>query len=84
MDGTPTPGQSGPESNRNEGVLHIPPSPRLVPHHQIKFNVIPRTLNSFKYFYLTVIILFIIFSIQQHLHTVKWFQAFLSNTNNSI
>ena len=29
------PGQSGPGSNGNEGVLHIPKAPILKPHHQI-------------------------------------------------
>ena len=35
--------QSGPWSNGNEGVLHIPQTPELEPHHQMHFSVIPRT-----------------------------------------
>ena len=33
--GTITPGQSGPGSNGDEGVLHIPRTPELKLHHQI-------------------------------------------------
>ena len=33
--GTTTLGQRGPESNSNEGVLQIPLTPKLEPHHQI-------------------------------------------------
>ena len=40
-----TPGQSGPESNDNEKVLHI--TLRLEPHHQMQFNGIPKTSASF-------------------------------------
>ena len=36
--------------------------------------------NGFKYFYQTQIILF---NIINYLHRVKWFQVFLSKTNNS-
>ena len=45
LTGTTTPVQSGLESNANEGVLHIPQTPRLEPHHQIQFSVIPRILK---------------------------------------
>ena len=33
--GTTTPGPSEPESNDNEGVLHIPQTSRLESHHQM-------------------------------------------------
>ena len=33
--GTTTLGQSGPGSNGNEGILHIPKAPRQEPHNQI-------------------------------------------------
>ena len=55
---TTTLGPSRPEINGNEGVLHISQTVRLEPHHQMHFNVILRTLNGFKYCYLTLIILF--------------------------
>ena len=32
---TTTPGQSGPKSKGNEGVLHIPQASGLKPHHQM-------------------------------------------------
>ena len=36
LSGATTPGQSGPGSDDNEGVLHIPNTPALLePHHQI-------------------------------------------------
>ena len=35
LTGTTTPGQSEPESNGNEGVLHIPQTLEMEPHHQI-------------------------------------------------
>ena len=54
LTGTAHLSQSEPGSNGNEGVLHIPQSPRLEPDHQIE-------LNGFKYFNLTLIILFNIF-----------------------
>ena len=38
--------QSGPGSNGNEGVLHIPQTLRLEPHHQMQVNVIHRTLKN--------------------------------------
>ena len=41
---TSTPGQSGSESNSNEGVLHIPLSSRTDPHHQALFRIIPKIL----------------------------------------
>ena len=37
--GTTILGQSGPESNDNEGIIH---SPELEPHHQMRFSVITR------------------------------------------
>ena len=43
--------------NGNEQVLHIPENSRLEPQHQMQFNVLRRTLNGFKYCYLTLIIL---------------------------
>ena len=38
-------GQSGPESNGNEGLLHIPQTLGLELHHQIQFCIRPRTLK---------------------------------------
>ena len=35
----PTQGQSGPESNGNEGVLHSPRYLELELHHQLQFSV---------------------------------------------
>ena len=35
LTGTINPGQSGPESNDNEGVFHISQTPRLEPYHQM-------------------------------------------------
>ena len=32
---TTTPGQSGPESNGKEGLLHIPQTPGVEHHHQV-------------------------------------------------
>ena len=46
LTGTTTLSQSGPGSNGNEGVVHIPQTPRLKPHHQIQFNVILITLRN--------------------------------------
>ena len=40
--GTTTLGQSGPESNGNEGVHYIHLTLELEPHHQMQFNIIPR------------------------------------------
>ena len=39
--GTTTPGQSGPESNSNEGVHHISQTLGLKPNYQKQFSVIP-------------------------------------------
>ena len=55
---TTTPGLSGPGGYVIEGLLHNPETPELQPHHQMQFNVISRSLNSFKYCYLALIILF--------------------------
>ena len=55
---TTIPGQSETESNGNKEVIHITQTLRQEPHHQMQFNVIPRTLNGFKYCYLTLTILF--------------------------
>ena len=41
--GISTLGQCGPESNGNEGVLHILKPPGLEPHHQMQFSVITMT-----------------------------------------
>ena len=41
---TNPPGQSGPGSNGNEGVLHIPKAPKLETHHLMQFSVLSRTL----------------------------------------
>ena len=46
------------ENNGYEKVLHVSQTARQESHHQMQYNVIPRTLNGFKYFYLTEIILF--------------------------
>ena len=37
LTGTATLGQSEPESNGNESVLHIPQTSKMESHHQIKF-----------------------------------------------
>ena len=58
LTGTNTLGQNCLESNGNEGVHHISQTPRQEPRYQIQLNVIPRTLNGFKYCNLTLIILF--------------------------
>ena len=50
-----TRGQSGTESNSNEGVLHILQTPRHGPHHQIQFNVILKILNEIKYCHLILL-----------------------------
>ena len=42
-----TPGQRGLKINGNEEVLHIPQTPRQEPHHQMQFNAIPGTTDSF-------------------------------------
>ena len=34
-------GEVWPESDGNEGLLHILPTPRLEPQHQMQFNVVP-------------------------------------------
>ena len=39
-------GQSGPESNGNEGVLHIPQTPGLETHNQMQFSIAPRNMVS--------------------------------------
>ena len=80
LTGTTTPGPSELEYNSNEGVHHIPQTPRLEPHHQMQFTVISKTINGFKYYYQTLIILFNII----HLFTHRWFQVLLCSTNNSI
>ena len=49
LTGTTTLGQSGHESNGNEGVHHIPQTSRLELHHQMQFNVILKTLNQLYY-----------------------------------
>ena len=41
LTGISTSGQSGPESNGNEGVLHIPQVLKLEPHYRMQFNAIP-------------------------------------------
>ena len=66
LTGTTILGQSGHENNVNEEVLHIPQTPRLEPHHQMQFSVIPRILNGFKTCYLTLIILFKIIHLFAH------------------
>ena len=60
------PNQSGPVSNGNEGLLHIPISSRLKVHCQIQFSFIPRTLNGFKDWYLILRILFNIIHSFEH------------------
>ena len=54
--GTTKYGQSGLESNGNEGRLHIPETSRL--EYNMQFNVISKTINDFKGSCLTLIILF--------------------------
>ena len=41
-------GQSGPESNGKDEILPISQTPRLAPHHQMQFNVLPWRLTGFK------------------------------------
>ena len=36
--------ESAPRSNGNEGILIIPQTPGLEPHHQIQLSIIPKTL----------------------------------------
>ena len=43
LTGTVTQGQNEAESNDNVGLLHIPQTPRLERHHQMRFSVIPTT-----------------------------------------
>ena len=38
-------GQSGPESTDNEGVLHIPYTPWLEPHHQMQYVILRTNLT---------------------------------------
>ena len=59
LTGTASLGQGGREINGSEEDLHIPHNPRLGPHHQMRINVMQRTLSSFKYSYLIQIILWI-------------------------
>ena len=47
LKGTTTLGQSGSQSNGNEGVLHTPSTPELKPYHQMKFSLIPRIPTIF-------------------------------------
>ena len=63
-------GQSGLESNGNEGVFHIPETARL--EHQMEFNVISKTINGFKDSYLTLIILFNIIHLFVQLNGLKY------------
>ena len=53
---------------------------RILVTYSIQQSLIWTQLHGFKYCYLMLIILFYII----HLHTVKWFQILLCNTNNSI
>ena len=71
-------GQSGLESNGNEGRFHIPETARL--EYNMQFNVISKTINDFKDSCLTVIILFNII----HLFVVKWFKVLICITDISI
>ena len=62
LTGTNSVGENGTESNDNEGVLHIPQTPRLEPHYLILFDVISKIVEGFKHYYLTLIQLNIIHS----------------------
>ena len=44
LTGTTTPSQSEPGCNYIESVLHVPRTPVMQPHHQIRFSIISRTL----------------------------------------
>ena len=55
-------------------------TPRLEPNHQMQFNVIPRTVNSFKYCYLPLIILFLFPCIQ--LNGFKYYNLILIIISN--
>ena len=52
-----TPNQIEPRNDVNEGLLHIPQTPRLELHHQIQFNVkfVCKQLNGFNYCYFNAI-----------------------------
>ena len=83
--GITTPGQSGPESNGNEEILHIPQTPTLELYHQLLFNVILKTVNGFKYSYLTLIIPFTIIHLFAQLNGFKYcylIQTIQFNTNH--
>ena len=76
--GTTKYGQSGLESNGNEGRFHIPETARL--EYNMQFNVISKTINDFKGSCLTLIIQFNII----HLFAVKWFKVLVCITDISI
>ena len=43
LTGTTTSGLSGPESNYDEAILHIPQTRKIQAHHQMELSVIDRT-----------------------------------------
>ena len=49
LQGTTTLDQSTTKNNGYEEVLHISQTPKPEPDHLMQFNIIPKTLNSFKY-----------------------------------
>ena len=55
LTGTTIPSQSQLENNGNEEVLYISQPLRLKLHNQMQFNVIPKIVNGFKYFYLIIL-----------------------------
>ena len=40
------------QNNSNEAVIDIHQSPRQEPHHQMQFNIIPKTQNIYIYIYI--------------------------------
>ena len=55
--GITTLGQNGLKTNGNKEIFHIPQTPIMKPYHQVQFNIISRTSNGFKYYYLPLKVL---------------------------
>ena len=66
LTGTTTLDPGRPESKGNERILGIPQTLSLEPHHQVHFSVISRTLNGYKYCYLSLTILLDIIHLFAH------------------
>ena len=78
LTGSTSSSRNGSGCNSNKGTMQTSQTQRLMPHHQMQFNLITMTLNGFRYYYLTLIILF------DNNHTVKLIQVYLSNLYSSI